>query len=67
MQHHHLQHPHRQGMGPLDLEGKEIGAVLVANGEQIGQPPVDQQHHTGAHQPISAEGVISAEHISVRQ
>ena len=44
----HLQHPHPQGAGPLNGQGKEVGAVQVADPEQIGKAAVDQQHHPGA-------------------
>ena len=44
----HLQHPHPQGLGPLDRQGKKIGAVLIADAEQVGKAAVDQQHHASA-------------------
>ena len=44
----HLQHPHPQGVGPLNGQGKEVGAVQVADAEQVGKAAVDQQHHPGA-------------------
>ena len=41
----HLQGPHPQRPGPADLERKDVWPVLVADGQQIGKPPVDQQQH----------------------
>ena len=44
----HLHHPHIQGLGALDAQGEEIGPVLVADGQQIPQAPIQQQEHWGA-------------------
>ena len=41
----HLQGPQPQRLGPADLERKDVWSVLVADGQQIGKTPVDQQQH----------------------
>ena len=41
----HLHHAHIEGLGALNAEGKEIGPVLVANAQQIGQAAGEQQQH----------------------
>ena len=38
-------HPQGQGLGPQDLQGEEIGAVLIADALQVGEATVDQQQH----------------------
>ena len=51
----HFQYPHRQGLRPFDLQGKEFGSVLVADHRQIGKAAIqEQQHRLGA---VLQEGV----------
>ena len=44
----HLEHPHRQGLGALDRQREDVGAVLIADLQQIGEAAVDQQQHRRA-------------------
>ena len=41
----HLQGPQPQRLGPADLERKDVRSMLVADGQQIGKAPIDQQQH----------------------
>ena len=43
-----LQHPPGQGLRPPDLQGKQIGPVLIADGQQIGEAAVEQQQRRPA-------------------
>ena len=40
-----LQHPVGQQRRPFHLQGKDVGAVLIAKGGDIGKAPVHQQQH----------------------
>ena len=51
----HLDHAVLKWRRPLDRQGKQIGAVQVADAEQIAQAPVDQQHDRGP--PVLQQGI----------
>ena len=42
-----FQHPQLGQGGRLDRQGKDVGPVLVADAQQIGKAPVDEQEHRG--------------------
>ena len=51
----HLNRPDRQRLGAFNAEGKDIGPVLITDGGEVGQAPVDQQQHGLA--PVLNQGI----------
>jgi hypothetical protein len=51
----HLDHAVLEWRRPLHRQGKQIGAVQIADADQIGQALVDQQHDRGT--PVLEQGI----------